>query len=90
MNYREEDHYREQVLFLAYNMVAKHDEDTWLLDTGYTNNMIDNNKLLSSLDHSYKSSINLGDEYSLEVVEKGDMVIQKKVQNKKVKYLCFS
>lgn len=65
-------------------MVAQHDEETWLLDMGCINHMIDNNKLLSSLDHSYKSSIKLGDESLFKVVEKGDMVIQTKAQNKKL------
>lgn len=74
-NYREEEASAEQMLFLSYGQVEKNLQETWLLDTGCSNHMTDKGEMLSSLDHSYKSSIRLGDNKSLTVAAKGVMEV---------------
>jgi len=58
--------------------------ETKILETGWTNHIIGNKNLLSSPDHSFQSSINIGDKSTLEVIEKGHMEVQIKEGTRKV------
>lgn len=100
-DYGEQDTYEEDVLFLSIIQEEKHgakalisqeeeDDDTWVLDSGCSHHMIGKKKLLSSLDHSFSSSIKLGNEKLLDVVAKGDMMVPTKRGTMKVKSIYFA
>jgi len=86
-NYGEEEEYGE-TLFLSMeetaNVAKTKQEETWLLDSGCSNHMIGKGELLSSMDHSYKSSIKLGNNSAIEVVGKGMLEVPTKHGMKKM------
>jgi len=75
-NYGEEEHgYGEEQLFLSITKTQslKLQEENWLLDSGCSNHMIDEESLFSAIDYSYKSSVRLGNEKRLDIDGKGEL-----------------
>ena len=65
-------------------------EETWLLDSGCSNHMTGEKSLLSAVDHSYKSSVRLGNEKRLEILGKGEMQVLTKKGTMKVKNIYYT
>ena len=71
-------------MFLSCHLSEdKQSEDLWLLDSGCSNHMTSNKRLLSSLDASITSEITLGDRTSIKAEGKGIVpILTKQNQNK--------
>lgn len=66
------------------NVAKIKSEETWLLDIGYSNHMTRKGELLSSVDHSYRLRIKLGNNLAIEVAGKGMILVPTKHEMKKV------
>jgi len=62
------------MLLMAYNdMNVANEEVIWFLDSGCSNHMCEKKEYFSYLDESYKDSIKLGNNSSMNVTGKGNI-----------------
>ena len=70
-------------MLLSYQATEEHcSTDLWLLDSSCNNHMTDDKSLLSSLDSSIVTNIELGDDFMIQSNEKGNIPIylQRKIK----------
>jgi len=86
VNYVEEDDEASPInLFLPYDKAENGSKDIVYLDSGCSIHMSGNNEFFSTMGESFKSSIKLGDDKTLEVASKGAMEVHTKESMKSVK-----
>jgi len=67
-----------QNLILLKLINAQLDETTWFLDSGCSNHMFGHKDFFSELDESFRKSVKLGDNSSIDVMGKGRIHLQVK------------
>ena len=70
-------------MFLACNVAQEKESDIWYLDSGCSNHMSGNMKMLSNLDESVKSEVTLGTDSKVSIMGKWRVNILTKKGEKK-------
>ena len=77
-------------MFLSYQATEEHcSSDLWMLDSSYSNHMIGNKSLFSSLDSSVVTNIKQGDEFMVPAKGKGTIPILIKKMKRNSFMRCF-
>ena len=78
MNYAEEKNGEDGTLLLARNDTSGGQENTWYLDTGASNHMRRNKRMLVQLSESVNGSVAFGDDSKVPVTGKGNILFRTK------------
>ncbi|XP_057837949.2 uncharacterized protein LOC131048110 [Cryptomeria japonica] len=68
---------------IACNIAKESEKDIWFLDSGYSNHIIGNLEMFSSLDENVKLDVTLGNDNKVSVMGKGSVNILTQMREKK-------